>query len=83
MYVAPSYKITEEWREDIMGCTMLSHFDGKRLVSSNSVDDSVQYDSVLASPPAMEDVHLAAVPYGSWENRKEGEMIVWMHTFQV
>lgn len=74
VYVAPECRITEEWDAALMGGTMLLHFDGKRLAVPS--DDG----SVLAAPPAMEDVSLTAVPYGSWGNRKEGEMIVWMHT---
>lgn len=73
VYVSPESAIEEEWNS-LMGGTMVLHFDGKKLVAPQR-----DASSVLSAPPALEDVHLTAIPYGSWGNRKEGEMIVWMH----
>jgi DUF1680 family protein len=52
---------------------MLIHCKGKKLVSDEKAA------SFSSEKPRFEDIKLTALPYGSWENRKSGEMIVWLH----
>lgn len=66
---------TEVWRNDVLGGKMSLVFNGKRLVPQT--DSPV---SLCAKPPVLQDVRLTAFPYGSWGNRGEGEMIVWLKT---
>lgn len=66
-------RITEEWRADIMGGTMLLRLDGRRLAVPPDGTGAV-----MDAEPSQENVSLIAAPYGSWGNRKEGEMIVWL-----
>ena len=46
---------------------------GKKIVES-SVSD-ILYSG---QKPQLEDVELTAIPYPYWNNRGEGEMLVWM-----
>jgi DUF1680 family protein len=74
LYLDPETTLEEIWREDLLGGTMLIRCKGKKLsapdmTASFSADGKYQF----------EDITLTAVPYGSWCNRKSGEMIVWIH----
>ena len=75
VYIDSDVQFSEEWRQDLLGGTMLVHCCGKKLRVNEALDDAVS-----ETPPLLENVSLTAVPYGSWGNRKEGEMIVWLHT---
>ena len=46
---------------------------GKKIVES-SVSDSLY----SGQKPQLEDAVLTAIPYPYWNNRDEGEMLVWM-----
>jgi DUF1680 family protein len=78
LYIDPAAEFREEWREDILGGTMLIRCRGKKLVSPD-LTASFSCDAL----PHFEDVELTAVPYGSWCNRRPGEMLVWIHTLIV
>jgi DUF1680 family protein len=75
LYIEPSAELREEWREDTLGGTMLIRCRGKRLTSAPNQTGSFSCDM----PPRFEDAELTALPYGSWGNRKTGEMLVWVH----
>jgi DUF1680 family protein len=58
-------------------CTGRHHADplpGKKLAAGGEAP------SFTEKKPRLEDVELTAVPYGSWCNKKPGEMIVWVHS---
>jgi DUF1680 family protein len=73
LYLDPSEKLRELWREDLLGGVTVIRCGGKKLVSPEITE------SYSDTPPRLEPVELQALPYGSWGNRKEGEMIVWVH----
>jgi DUF1680 family protein len=75
LYLDPSTELREEWRDDILGGTMLIRCQGKRLTSVSDQAESFSCDAL----PHFEDAELTALPYGSWGNRKTGEMLVWVH----
>ncbi len=74
VFVSGNAQITEQWDGELLGGTMLLHFDGFRLF-----DESGAANSVCTKQPVLKPVKLTAVPYGSWGNRSKGEMLVWMH----
>jgi DUF1680 family protein len=74
LYLDPATELREVWREDLLGGTILIACRGKKLVSPGLVP-SFSY----TMPPQLEDADLIAIPYGSWCNRKPGEMLVWIH----
>ncbi|HEX3040371.1 MAG TPA: beta-L-arabinofuranosidase domain-containing protein [Caproiciproducens sp.] len=78
VFVGGDTGITEQWENEMLGGTMLLHFDGFRLNDENGT-----ISSVCTQPPVLKPTHLTAVPYGSWGNRKNGEMLVWMHALLV
>lgn len=72
VYVDTSKNVEIEWKENLMAGTTVLHCRGFKL---NSDTDN----SVCIEPPEWKEQSITAIPYGSWGNRKEGEMIVWMH----
>ena len=74
VYVEAKNKFTEEWDENLLGGTLLLHFKGKKLFLKHDTEDSVS-----AEAPVFKEKDFTAIPYGSWGNRKTGEMIVWLH----
>ncbi|MBE6904875.1 MAG: glycoside hydrolase family 127 protein [Ruminococcaceae bacterium] len=78
IFVPGDALITEQWDKNMFGGTMLLHFDGFRLC-----DESKTISSICTQPPTLKPAKLIAVPYGSWGNRKKGEMLVWIHSLLV
>ncbi|MDR0388117.1 MAG: glycoside hydrolase family 127 protein [Treponema sp.] len=74
LYLDPSARPEEVWQEDLLGGTMLIRCKGKRLAAPD-MGASFSADRTCR----FEDVTITAVPYGSWCNRKSGEMLVWIH----
>ncbi len=72
--IAPNAVIREEWDEMLLGGTMVLHLEGEKWLPG--ADAGASYAAV---PNQSRAVRLTAVPYGSWNNRAPGEMIVWMH----
>ena len=63
----------KEEKSDLFGGTVTVKAKGKKIVES-SVSDSLY----SGQKPQLEDVELTAIPYPYWNNRGEGEMLVWM-----
>ncbi|MDR2630308.1 MAG: glycoside hydrolase family 127 protein [Spirochaetaceae bacterium] len=74
LYLDPKTALEEVWREDLLGGTMLIRCKGKKLAAP---DLTVSFSA--EDRRRFEDVTLTAIPYGSWGNRKSGEMLVWIH----
>jgi DUF1680 family protein len=74
LYLDPKTPLEETWREDLLGGTMLIRCKGKKL---SAPDTAASFSA--DGEHHFEDITLTAVPYGSWCNRKSGEMIVWIH----
>ena len=64
--------IDETWREDKLGGIVELEAAGTRLVSEPG---KPQY---MDEPPGREPVRLTFIPYFTWANRGENEMVVWM-----
>lgn len=62
-----------EEKSDLFGGIVTVKAKGKKIVES-SVSD-ILYSG---QKPQLEDVELTAIPYPYWNNRGEGEMLVWM-----
>lgn len=62
-----------EEKSDLFGGIITVKAKGKKIVES-SVSDSLY----SGEKPQLEDVELTAIPYLYWNNRGEGEMLVWM-----
>lgn len=71
--VKPDTPIQEEWKSDLLGGTLVLHFDAVRLTTQDPES------AVSSQPPMLAPVHCTAIPYGSWCNRTPGEMLVWIH----
>lgn len=72
VFVDTSAPITEEWRLDLLGGTAVVKLRGKLLLPRGET-------AVCDAPPIAVERELTCIPYGSWGNRKPGEMIVWLH----
>ncbi|MBR1912193.1 MAG: glycoside hydrolase family 127 protein [Treponema sp.] len=75
VYIDKATVFSEEWKDDLLDGTLVLRFNGKKL-SAQQEDE----DAICTNPPVLKDISLTAIPYGAWGNRKEGEMIVWLHT---
>lgn len=62
-----------EEKSDLFGGIITVKTKGKKIVES-SVSDSLY----SGQKPQLEDIELTAIPYPYWNNRGEGEMLVWM-----
>lgn len=62
-----------EEKSDLFGGIITIKAKGKKIVES-SVSDSLY----SGQKPQLEDIELTAIPYPYWNNRGEGEMLVWM-----
>lgn len=74
IYLHENAELREEWDEELFGGTMVVRCNGIKLTAT---DHSGTCSATGCGKP--EPVTLTAIPYGSWCNRKPGEMIVWMH----
>ena len=62
-----------EEKSDLFGGIVTVKVKAKKIVES-SVSDSLY----SGQKPQLEDIELTAIPYPYWNNRGEGEMLVWM-----
>ncbi len=74
VYIDKDAEITETWEAGLLGGTMVLHLNGTKLLPGANAGASC-----AGVPNEKEAVRLTAVPYGSWNNRAAGEMIVWLH----
>lgn len=74
IYVDTRQKIECRWEEDMLQGTLVLKASGKRI-SSDGWEESELYGEHQVQ---LEDIRLTAVPYAYWNNRSEGEMIVWL-----
>jgi DUF1680 family protein len=72
IFVDTDVPLREE-KSDLFGRIITVKAKGKKIVES-SVSDSLY----SGQKPQLEDVELTAIPYPYWNNRGEGEMLVWM-----
>lgn len=63
----------KEEKSDLFGGIVTVKAKGKKILEA-SVSDSLY----SGEKPQLEDVELTAIPYPYWNNRGEGEMLVWM-----
>lgn len=67
-------ELTEE-KEELFGGTVVVRGKGKRISEA-----SWQGGLYGNKKPELEETEFTAVPYAYWNNRGEGEMLVWMRT---
>lgn len=65
--------VKEQYEADLLGGTLCAVLEGKKI-DYTQVSDCL-YEEVK---PTYVSVSLKAIPYGQWNNRGKGEMLVWM-----
>ena len=73
IYVDPDVLITREKIEEKLNCFGFT-FKGKRIRK----DEWKSHELYGLHSTKLEDVKLTAIPYAYWNNRGQGEMLVWM-----
>lgn len=73
LYVNAVEEILEEESGQFGGCKVLK-FRGKRMETKQWQEDEL-YGT---HPVTLKDTELTAIPYAYWNNRGQGEMIVWL-----
>jgi DUF1680 family protein len=66
--------LCEEYREDLLGGTLIIHAEGCRSMIEGLPEGCLYGTGHTVYRPA----ELTLVPYAYWDNRKTGEMQVWM-----
>lgn len=66
-------ELKEEWSNVLLGGTMVVHCTGKKVYPQQM--NGTFSDQKNGTKQPME---LTAIPYGLWNNRQPGEMIVWV-----
>lgn len=74
IFVDTKQEVREMFEPELLGGVTTLRFKGKKL-NVDTWKDGALYDS---REMAFEEVDLKAVPYHCWDNRKTGEMLVWM-----
>ncbi|MCI9614100.1 MAG: glycoside hydrolase family 127 protein [Dorea sp.] len=74
IFADTTQKMEERYEEELLGGITVITVKGKRLLEDGWEDGSLY----AQRSPCFEDVELTAVPYHCWNNRKPGEMLVWM-----
>lgn len=75
LYLSENCELTEQWDETLFGGTMVVYCEGFKLMPLET-DKSSDIKKTYEKQP----MKLKAIPYGSWNNRQDGEMIVWVHS---
>ena len=71
--VSPSASVAEEFDDKLLGGTMCAVFDAEKIDY-----DRTQSDLYGEGQPDYIPCSVKAIPYCCWNNRKKGEMLVWM-----
>lgn len=74
IFVDGRQELEEGFEEDLLGGVTTIMFTGKRLTDEEWQDDALYGER----KNCFREVELKAVPYHRWNNRGEGEMLVWM-----
>lgn len=74
VFVNASCELKETYEEHLLGGINTITFRGKKL-SSETWGEEMLYEN---NEVKLEEVELKAIPYCTWNNRKPGEMLVWM-----
>lgn len=72
IFVSTNQEVEETFEPELLGGVTTLQLKGKRL---HTWQDGALYD---VREPEFEEVELKAIPYHCWDNRKTGEMLVWM-----
>lgn len=78
IFVNPSEKIIEEWKENLLGGITVLKLNAFKLCETTGTESSL-----CLKPPVLKKKEICAVPYGFWGNRKTGEMIVFLNSLQA
>ncbi|BCN30063.1 glycoside hydrolase family 127 protein [Anaeromicropila herbilytica] len=72
--ISTKQELVEKYEEDLLGGVTVIHLSGKKISEMNWTDHKL-YDS---REVLFDEVKLKAIPYAYWNNRGEGEMLVWI-----
>lgn len=72
--IAPDAQLTESFEADLLGGTLIIHANAKKIDESN-------WGTELYRPVKTQtkEIEIKAIPYCLWNNRKNGEMLVWIN----
>lgn len=73
-FVNTKQELKETFESELLGGVTTIRFTGKKL-NMDTWQDGALYDT---REQVFEDIELKAIPYHCWDNRKTGEMLVWM-----
>ena len=73
LFLPREAKLHAQWEGDLLGGVMTIMGSARRRVE-NALRDALYHTNA----PRYEDLALKAIPYFAWDNRKPGEMLVWM-----
>lgn len=74
IFVNTKQELKETFEFELLGGVTTIRFTGKKL-NMDTWQDGALYDT---REQVFEDIELKAIPYHCWDNRKTGEMLVWM-----
>lgn len=74
IFVNTKQELKETFESELLGGVTTIRFTGKKL-NMDTWQDGALYDT---REQVFEDIELKAIPYHCWDNRKTGEMLVWM-----
>ena len=74
IFVDTKQELQETFESELLGGVTTIRFTGKKL-NMDTWQDGALYD---IREQVFEDIELKAIPYHCWDNRKTGEMLVWM-----
>lgn len=79
IFVNTKQELKETFESELLGGVTTIRFTGKKL-NMDTWQDGALYDT---REQVFEDIELKAIPYHCWDNRKTGEMLVWMPFWQT
>lgn len=71
--IKPDADLKEYFDKSLLGGTQVISLMAKKIVEQDWNDNLYRF-----KPPVKKDVTIKAVPYCLWNNRKKGEMLVWI-----
>ena len=74
IFVNTKQELKETFESELLGGVTTIRFTGKKL-NMDTWQDGALYDT---REQVFEDIELKAIPYHCWDNRKTGEMLIWM-----
>lgn len=74
IYVDPHTDLKETWEKESLGGFTAINFKGYKILEENWKETELYKETKIQ----LKEITLKAIPYCYWNNRKPGEMIVWL-----